>query len=298
MNDFNKDKTQQQNLLFNITPPATSVSSALYLHSVDEVQPVDLLRVPKPKIENRYALPSLPHDQICNRVHEKRVKVLTFLADGEIFSTMKILSHVLELSVRQTQATLAGMVDDGFLKFDDIDGLRLYGITPTGHAYLQTTKPGRAFEIGKTHRSTITHHLVSQKIRIELVKYYDVQDFVPGKLLFKSTELQNVPDGLFRVRRKKVGNEIELTVKSAKNMKVVLGNYSDYLGEINDETAYLHKVVYFTPYVKPVTELINRFVPPELRRQFFVCHTSTEILPHRKEVFHTLDKGLYHFLMR
>lgn len=296
MTDLKQDQPKQTIFLSN-NPPAPLASPEIYLRQADKEQPVELLIAPKPQIENRYALPAMTHNEICRRVHEKNTKVLAFLKDGEIWSCMSNVSHILKLSVRQTQATLANMVENRLLKVDEVDGLRIYGISQTGAAYLNPDELSRVFSVGKTPPTTIQHHRVCQKVRIELESYYGVKDFVSGKFLYKKKYFRNVPDCLFKSAHLTVAGEIELTVKSMQDFKAVLTNYCKDFCAFDEQVGGLHKVVYFTPHPQAIRTMINKFVPDEYINRFHVHQIDRNIPPYSNDL-KFVDKNLDRFLNR
>lgn len=255
---------------------------------------------PKPDIQTlatkKYIPKAMSHGNLLQRIRDKQIKILTFLSDGEVYTTMKNTSHLLRLGERQTQHTLSCMVRDKLLKVEVlIDGTRIYGMTALGAEYLNSELPFKVLQLGKTNIKTVPHHLLSQWVRIQMIDY-DANDWVAGKLLFGTKFFSNVPDGYFRHKEKKVAVEIELTLKYGDSFKIVLKNYCDDLGAMDDATAKLHLVIYFTPHFDKVQEGIRKFVPAELQSRFFVMRLDTNIKPYNRHELNFLDDDLYDFV--
>ncbi len=248
----------------------------------------------QPLAKKKFIPPTRTHQEIKKRIQEKHILTLSFLGSGEVWTTMKMVSNLLQLGVRQTQTTLSHMVRDNLLKTESLSGgLRLYGISPLGLAYINKAGTCPAFSLGKTIPRTVDHHLVIQKIRLELEKYYGAENWVTGKALYKLKLFKNIPDALFTHRHRYFAIESELNVKSRQRMKEVLKNYCTGFYDLNDPLCPLHYVIYFTPHVEAVRDLIDEFVPAEFRRRFLVIHTDEEIKPYQIEERHYLDTDLH-----
>ncbi|NOU00075.1 MAG: hypothetical protein HOO95_00660 [Gallionella sp.] len=248
----------------------------------------------QPLAPKKYIPAKSSHQDIKKRIQEKKTLALDFMGSGEVWTTMKMVSHILELGVRQTQATLSHMVRDNLLKTESLaGGLRIYGISPLGLANINATGTCPALSLGKTIPRTTDHHLVIQKIRLELEKHYQAENWVTGKTLYKNKLFKSVPDALFTHRGRIFAVEGELNVKSRQRMKEVLKNYYTNFFDLNDPLCPIHYVIYFTPHVGAVRDLINEFVPIEFRRRFRVIHIDTEIQSYRKEERHYLDTDLH-----
>ena len=252
---------------------------------------------PQPLAKQKFIPPVATHKEIKKRVKEKHTSILHFMGSGEVWTTMKILTHILGLGVRQTQATLSHMVRDKLLKAEDLSKeLRIYGISPTGLAYINKTGECPAFSLGKTIPRTTDHHLTIQKVRIELTKHYEAEGWVTEKSLHKAKLFKNIPDAFFTHRGRYFAIEVELNVKSRQRMKEVLKNYHTNFYDLNDPLCPLHYVIYFTPSVDTIRQLIDEFVPPNLRRRFLVVHVDKEIQPFKKEERHYLNNDLFGLL--
>lgn len=260
-------------------------------------QPNHPQEIPNPQAQNRYTFHPKPYFWIERRMKEKRTDILRFLASGEVWTIARIVSHILRLSLRQTQETLCRMVDDKLLKVEALaNGLRLYGITPTGLATVNALDTGKAFQLGKTPLSTVTHHLLCQKSRIELERYYEVTDWVPGKMMYGKKHFKKVPDSAFKFQKKSLAGEVELHLKSSKRAKEVFKNTEHDLGSFDDPMTLLHQVIYFTPHPQGMQRLIDQYVSPEFKHRFLVCKIDTNIEPYDDNKTRYLNQDLYQFL--
>ena len=247
----------------------------------------------QPLAPKKYIPAKSSHQDIKKRIQEKKTLALDFMGSGEVWTTMKVVSHILELGVRQTQATLSHMVRDKLLKAEDLGGgLRIYGISPLGLANINATGTCPAFSLGKTIPRTTDHHLTIQKVRLELTKHYEAENWVSGNALYKNRLFKNIPDAFFTHRGRYFAVEVELNVKSKQRMKEVLKNYCEDLHDLNDPLCTLHYVIYFTPSVEAIRSLIDEFVPLNLRRRFLVIYTDEEIQPYKKSGIHYLNNDL------
>jgi hypothetical protein len=108
--------------------------------------------------KRKFVLPKISNKAKTARIHEKYIHVLSF-TDGEVWSVMKVLSHVLKLGERQTQKTLSDMCKSKLLKSESLDiCTRLYGITPMGRAYLNNGSTNKTHQLGKMRIPLQTGH--------------------------------------------------------------------------------------------------------------------------------------------
>lgn len=260
------------------------------------VRPIGSEPVLKTLAKKKFIPNRMSHSDLELRIHYKRIKILTFLSDGEVYTTMKIISHLLRLGVRQTQHTLGCMVRDKLIKFEILeDGTRIYGLTSYGGAFLNSDLPFKVLQIGKTKIKTVPHHLLSQWVRIEM-SLYGAENWIAGKLLFGSKYFSNVPDSVFTYRNKTFAIEVEINVKYGDSFKAVLQNYCADFGAMDDLSAILHQVIYFTPHVEKIREEIKKFVPVELQSRFFVMELDLKISPFKSNNGRFLDDDLHIFL--
>lgn len=237
----------------------------------------------KPLAKKRFVLPRRSNADIQQRSAAKEQDVLAFLGSGEVWSSLPILTHVLKIGVHQTRVTLNRMVDKKLLKEETLpDGLKIYGITNTGIALVKDQTNSKAFCIGKTPLSTVKHHLLTQKVRL-LFRSLKASAWLPGKAIYKDKNyhLKNVADGSFRYQNLNCVLEVELSVKTDKRFKVVLGNYVLDMGSDQYGKPLLDRVYYFTPHPSLIEKLIDKLVPTEFRNRFVVIKLNTETYPYR-----------------
>jgi hypothetical protein len=230
---------------------------------------------------SRHQLPTLSNSKIVERYENKKKLLLEFLSWGEHWTSMRIASHLWRIEERQTQSTLNKMVEKKLLAREKISHLNVYGITTTGLALINGPDNGKAFSKGKTPESTIRHHLLSQKVRLKL-EGQGAEDWAPGKMLYGKLQFNRIPDGLCLLDDKITAIEIELTVKSDQRMKGILHTYFRALGHLDDPFAYVHQVIYFTPYTKALTKFITLNVPTELRCRFKVEYLDIDIKSYKR----------------
>jgi len=238
----------------------------------------------------------MPHRSVKARIYQKTVLVLELLAD-EPFSSARILSHVLRLGNRQTQATLAAMAGKKLIQVEVLpDGNRVYGITSTGLAYINCDS-GKPFESGKVHLATIPHTLLTQKIRLDLISY-GASGWSSRRELYKRKFFTQVPDAAFRCGASAFvyAAEIELNIKSAKRAKDVFINYVQDMGDFDEPYTLLHFVIYFTPYPSAIRKFIDLYVPEHLRDRFYVHQIDFNIPFYVEQPKFVRDAGLEKFL--
>lgn len=163
-------------------------------------------------------LPRMSFLEKQSRAEAKRELVLKFLASGEVFSTVTILSRVISASPSCTTRTLDYLMRDGALKSEmhviQCRHSYIYGITPHGLGLVGKFDV-RHFELGKTNAAYIPHHLATQVARLS-AEEEGWNDWQPGKTLHGQS-LQKVPDALATDPvEKRVAIEIERHIKTPK----------------------------------------------------------------------------------
>lgn len=159
-----------------------------------------------------------------SRADAKRELVLQFLASGEVFSTVTMLSRVISASPSSTTRTLDYLTRDGAVK-SEIHMIRcrhshIYGITPHGLG-LVGKFDARYFELGKTNAAYIPHHLDTQVARLN-AEDEGWKDWQPGKALYGQS-LEKVPDALATdPGEKRVAIEIERHIKTPKRYAEII----------------------------------------------------------------------------
>lgn len=181
--------------------------------------------------KNKSAALTMTYAEKQARAEFKRRTLLSFLASGEVWTTLTVVAQLLNTTERTALRLLQSLVAEHLLKVDigivPHSNLKLYGITAHGLAVCDTSHDKcKEFAIGRTNPSFVTHHLQSQLVRI-CMERAGWTDFVPGKLLYsKSSKGQKIPDFLAsRPDSKKVAGEIERYCKSPKRMADVIGGH-------------------------------------------------------------------------
>lgn len=169
-------------------------------------------------------LPRMSYLEKQSRAEAKRELVLEFLASGEVFSTVTMLSRVISASPSSTARTLENLMRDGALKSEChlIQSRRTFVYGVTFHGLGLVDKYGaRYFELGKTNASYIPHHLDTQLARLNAERNGWV-DWEPGKILH-GTGLEKVPDALTTSPDgKRVAIEIERHIKTPKRYSEII----------------------------------------------------------------------------
>ncbi len=208
--------------------------------------------------------------------------VLAFLGGGEVWSTLPNLSNLLKIEITQTEKILDIMVVEKLLMCEElVTGEWLYGISTKGLKFIDMASCSRPFRLRVTSISSVPHQVLTQKCRFEL-ESAGADDWLPGKSMFKKTHrhLKNIPDAIFHLSGTvAVAMEVELHVKSSLKMKQILNNYYDDMGDIDDPMSPVQVVIYYTPHVKAITKLIDKYIPTNRRSQFWIFHLDKSILP-------------------
>jgi len=163
-------------------------------------------------------LPRMSFLEKQSRADAKRELVLQFLASGEVFSTVAILSRVISASPSSTTRTLDYLVRDGALKSErhviQCRHSHIYGITAHGLGLVGKFNV-RHFELGKTNTSYISHHIDTQIARLN-AEENGWRNWQPGKSLY-GQNLEKVPDAIAtNPVEKRVAIEIERHIKTPK----------------------------------------------------------------------------------
>lgn len=169
-------------------------------------------------------LPRMSYLEKNARAEAKRELVLQFLASGEVFSTVSILSRVISASPSSATRTLDYLMRAGSLKSEmhviQCRHCYIYGITPHGLG-LVGKFDARHFEMGKTNTAYIQHHLDTQVARLN-AEDEGWKDWQPGKALYGQS-LEKVPDALATdLVDKRVAVEIERHIKTPKRYAEII----------------------------------------------------------------------------
>lgn len=180
----------------------------------------------------------------------KRRTLLSFLASGEVYTTLAIAAELLQTSERNALRLLQKLIEEKLLKVDEKvmpgSNLKLYGVSAHGLALAETAHPqAREFGIGKTNPGWVQHHIEGQQIRIRAERA-GWSAWIPGKLLLVNNEkrLKKLPDALtVRPDGRHVAVEIERYVKSKKRMADVVAAHLQQIVAKHYDFVY-----YFSPH--------------------------------------------------
>lgn len=177
-----------------------------------------------PSKANILSLPRMSYLEKQSRAEAKRELVLQFLASGEVFSTVAILSRVISASPSSTVRTLDYLVRDDALKSEQHVILcrhsYVYGITAHGLGLVGKFNM-RHFELGKTNTSYIQHHIDTQIARLN-AEENGWKNWQPGKSLY-GQNLEKVPDAIAtNANEKRVAIEIERHIKTPKRYSEII----------------------------------------------------------------------------
>lgn len=210
--------------------------------------------------------------QIKARNIQKRQDILRWLALYYV-SLLSVLTIVLSIDARNSRALLKKMLQEKLLRSEKLSsGHVAYGLAPAGIAEIakfdtDLAKLAKIYQIGRTPISTIPHRINIQMVDLSL-SLFGWEDFTPGHLLYKNKGSQvpdliaDDPNGLV------VALEVELNVKSTKRMKVVCEQYAELVDYELDPCIPFQRILYLTPYVDRLNQLLDDLVPRE-KRHFF-----------------------------
>jgi len=243
-----------------------------------------------------FKLPARPHQEILQLKKQKCVGILEYLASGEVHSSMRVLTWLLKLEERQTQATLSGMSAEKLVLPEDL-GLagRIYGIIQYGGDFIYPTKVFRFFSSGKTSSLNLNHHWLCQLVRIQLQHFYEIKYWIPEKVLLKERKFPNIPDGVFDFDGLRFCIEVELSPKLLSAQESILKTYCDMLCEVPDPGAWANRVIFFTPFVDLMVERINEYARDEFKHLFFVQFLDPVVLSYKRGSY-LLNDDLLKFL--
>ena len=187
------------------------------------------------------------------RAAEKRLAILRFLSDGEVYTNLVLASKVMRCSRSSAERTLNSLICDDALKAEShiIQSRkhRIYGITPHGLAI--AGEFDRAyFQPGRTNPSYILHQLQTQQARLQ-AESAGWDGWQPGKTLYKQNLLK-VPDALcVSLAGKRVAVEIERHVKTRKRYEEIISAHLQAMSKKDwDEVHYLTTSALLIPLQK------------------------------------------------
>lgn len=217
---------------------------------------------------------TMSRDEIKKRHQEKIILIMGWLASYS-FSTLAILSRLLEIDERNTRLTLQKLISENLINSEILpSGHRVFGISRSGIDYLENidswlSKIACPYRLCHTAISTLAHQINVQLIQLNL-QAKGWHDFVPGRELYKMGALQ-VPD-LAALDQYSVMTavECELNLKSVRRFKIICSNYCEMIDEVPDPCVWFQRVLYLTPFPERLSKMLNAFVPDEKRNLFQV----------------------------
>jgi len=215
-------------------------------------------------------LPVMSYAEKILRRDFKQTRILNFLSDHEVFTTVAIVALLLEVSESSSRRALEQLVEAGMLISEQhyIDGhsVRLYGISHPGLIAVESDIEAPHFERGKVKSNYIQHKLYTQRIRITFEKMG--ASFIPERKVRMQKGLRKIPDGIcthylndMRVPGARMGIEVETVPKSFKRLNAVYTNYLHII-EVDEE---IDCVLYLYPqkFLNGAIKLHNSLISPE-----------------------------------
>lgn len=163
--------------------------------------------------------------------HSEKVNLLlTFLASGEVWTTLENAASLWTISTDAAATTLKSMVREHLIVREDIAAgvkakIAIYGLTPDGIAVCDSA-PANTIEhqIGRLTSTNIPHSLATQRVRI-VAEAAGWTDWQPGRN-FYCKGFPVVPDAVGTDKNgKRVAIEVERNVKSLKRRREVLSGH-------------------------------------------------------------------------
>lgn len=173
----------------------------------------------------------LIHDPVirAKKAIKKYSTILSHLSD-HTYSSRKVLSQLIDLSESSGFKTLEAMIKKGWIiKYKSPDlNFYLYGITTAGLMEfweLFNEQPANLaiFQPSKLRPLMVRHYLMIQEAKLKAINC-GWSKWIPGKLSNKN--LLKKPDALaFNASGQTINVEVELTIKSLKNYKVIVSKF-------------------------------------------------------------------------
>jgi len=214
-------------------------------------------------------LPSMSYAEKISRRDFKQTRILNFLSDHEVFTTVAIVALLLEVSESSSRRALEQLVEAGMLISEHhyVAGhaVRLYGISHLGLIAVESDIEAPKFERGKVKSNYVQHKLYTQRIRIIFEKMG--ASFITERKVRMQKGLRKIPDGIgtyylndMRVPSPRIGIEIETVPKSFTRLNTVHANYLHTIevDELIDSVLYL----YPKKYLKGAIKLHNSLEQP------------------------------------
>jgi len=216
-------------------------------------------------------LPVMSYSEKISRRDYKQSQILRFLGDFEVFTTVQIVSLLLEISPSSARRALEQLVKSSMLipELHYIDGhsVRIYGITHQALVVIDAEEEAPCFERGKTKSNYIKHKLENQRVRI-ILERMGASYISERKVRIIHRGLKKIPDGIgtfylndMRVPGARVGIEVETAPKSFKRLNAVYTNYLHTI-EVDEE---IDSVLYLYPnkFLKGAIKLHNSLISPD-----------------------------------
>ncbi len=177
--------------------------------------------------------PRLSYSARIEISERKQHQVLEFLASGEQWSTLPIISELLNLSERTAGRTVSQLVRQGFLQAErvriasgkSITSTILVGITHSGMIRAELPESAlRPFDFRKVGALTMAHHIQTQRARLA-AEASGWTKWLPGRLLY-GQGWHAVPDAIsIDQSGKKCAIEIERTIKDKKDYRSLIARH-------------------------------------------------------------------------
>jgi len=219
-------------------------------------------------------LPIMSHAEKIERRDDKQNRILQFLADFEVFSTVAIVAQLLSVSQSSSRRTLEQLVKAGLLvseiHFNNTAGtIRIYGITSAGLLVADAEADSPYFELKKVNSNFIVHKTATQLLRIQFENMNGVWTSERKiRVSNRGKSLKKIPDAMceihlndLRVPGPALLIECEINVKTAKRMKPIFSELLHTI-EINEKA---DAVLYLFPqkYLSGATRLLKSIELPE-----------------------------------
>ncbi len=196
----------------------------------------------------RSPLPSMNYQERSARAEAKRTLILMFLASGEVYSIIQMVTRLLSCSASSAERTLSALVKDGALKTEQhLIGSRMsniYGITSHGLALVDIfDRP--YFQLGRTNSAYIPHHLETQTARLN-AEGAGWSSWQPGKALH-NRGFEKIPDALvISPAGIRVAIEIERHIKTPKRYSEIIAAHLQSITQRKwDEVHYISHAALF-----------------------------------------------------
>ena len=204
------------------------------------------------------------------RRDQKQARILQFLSDHEVFTTVVIVAQLLAISQSSARRTLDQMIKSGLLISEThyIDGhrVKISGISSAGLLAADAEIDTPYFERLKVKSNFIRHKLETQRIRI-IVERMGAK-WTPERKLRATKGLKKIPDALSEIflnNNRVPGNrlfiECEREPKTAKRYEQIIKHYlhSIEIKELGDAVVYLFP----KKYLSGATRLLKSIELPE-----------------------------------